>query len=69
MALKGKNFREEARKRSERVRGALKAEVWRRDFRQLDLEQALGEGPRLLLPPLRRPAAHRRAARIGQVEG
>ena len=42
MALKGKNFREEARKRSERVRGALKAEVRRRDFRQLDLEQALG---------------------------
>jgi hypothetical protein len=42
MALKRKNFTEEARERSERVRSALKAEVRRRDFRQLDLEEALG---------------------------
>jgi hypothetical protein len=42
MALKRKNFAEEARERSERVRNALKAEVRRRDFRQLDLEEALG---------------------------
>ncbi len=42
MALKRKNFTEEARERSERVRTALKAEVRRRDFRQLDLEEALG---------------------------
>ncbi len=42
MALKRKNFTEEAREWSERVRNALKAEVRRRDFRQLDLEEALG---------------------------
>ena len=42
MALKRKNFTEEARELSERVRTALKAEVRRRDFRQLDLEEALG---------------------------
>ena len=42
MALKRKNFAEEARERSERIRSALKAEVRRRDFRQLDLEEALG---------------------------
>lgn len=42
MALKRKNFTEQAREVSERVRSALKAEVRRRDFRQLDLEKALG---------------------------
>lgn len=41
MTLKRKNFTEEARERSERIRSALKAEVRRRDFRQLDLEEAL----------------------------
>jgi hypothetical protein len=42
MTPKGKNLTQEARALSERVRGALKAEVRRRDFRQLDLELALG---------------------------
>jgi hypothetical protein len=42
MALKRKNFTEQARELSESVRSALKAEVRRRDFRQLDLEKALG---------------------------
>lgn len=42
MPLKRKNFTEEAQGLSERVRNALKAEVRRRDFRQLDLEEALG---------------------------
>jgi hypothetical protein len=42
MALKKKNLAADARELSERVRSALKAEVRRRDFRQLDLEQALG---------------------------
>jgi hypothetical protein len=37
-----KSFAEEAGELSERVRQALKAEVRRRDIRQLDLEQALG---------------------------
>jgi len=42
MTAKRKNFTEEARELAERVRSALKAEARRRDFRQLDLEQALG---------------------------
>jgi len=42
MALKRKNFTEEARERTERARSALKAEVRRREYRQLDLEEALG---------------------------
>lgn len=42
MALEGKNIAVEAQELSEKVRRALKAEVRRRDIRQLDLEQALG---------------------------
>lgn len=42
MAPKAKNFTKEAKALSERVRRALKAEVRRRDFRQLDLEFAMG---------------------------
>ena len=37
-----RNFAEEAHQQGERVRSALKAEVRRRDFRQVDLEEALG---------------------------
>lgn len=37
-----RNFAEEAQQQAERVRNALKAEVRRRDFRQVDLEEALG---------------------------
>jgi len=37
-----RSFTEEAHEQAERVRSALKAEVRRRDFRQLDLEEALG---------------------------
>jgi len=36
-----RNLTQEARERAERVRSALKAEVRRRDFRHLDLEEAL----------------------------
>jgi hypothetical protein len=42
MAPKKKHLTDEARDLSARVRRALKAEVRRRDFRQLDLELALG---------------------------
>lgn len=42
MELKREKLENEARELSERVRSALKAEARRRDFRQLDLEQALG---------------------------
>jgi hypothetical protein len=41
MATK-RNYTEEAREQAERLRSALKAEVRRRDFRQVDLEEALG---------------------------
>jgi hypothetical protein len=41
MATK-RNYAEEAREQAERLRSALKAEVRRRDFRQVDLEEALG---------------------------
>lgn len=47
MALKQvpkRSFAEEANGQAERVRSALKAEVRRRDFRQVDLEKALGRG-------------------------
>jgi hypothetical protein len=37
-----RSFTEEAHQQAERIRGALKAEVRRRDFRQVDLEEALG---------------------------
>lgn len=37
-----RSFTEEAHGQSERIRSALKAEVRRRDFRQVDLEEALG---------------------------
>ncbi len=37
-----RNYTEKAHALAERLRSALKAEVRRRDFRQLDLEQALG---------------------------
>jgi hypothetical protein len=37
-----RSFTEEAHRQAERIRGALKAEVRRRDFRQVDLEEALG---------------------------
>ncbi len=37
-----KNLSAKAKTLAERVRSALKAEVRRRDFRQLDLEEALG---------------------------
>lgn len=42
MAPKKKTLTVDARELSERVRRALKAEVRRRDFRQIDLELALG---------------------------
>jgi hypothetical protein len=41
MATK-RSYTEEAREQAERLRSALKAEVRRRDFRQVDLEEALG---------------------------
>jgi hypothetical protein len=41
MATK-RDYTEEAREQAERLRSALKAEVRRRDFRQVDLEEALG---------------------------
>lgn len=37
-----RNFTEEAHRHAEGIRSALKAEVRRRDFRQVDLEEALG---------------------------
>jgi|SRR6185436_13294150 len=37
-----RSITEGARRQAERVRSALKAEVRRRDFRQVDLEEALG---------------------------
>lgn len=37
-----RSFTEEAHGQAERIRSALKAEVRRRDFRQVDLEEALG---------------------------
>lgn len=37
-----RNYRNEAQELGERLRGALKAEVRRRDFRQVDLEEELG---------------------------
>lgn len=37
-----RRFTEEAHRQAERVLGALKAEVRRRDFRHVDLEEALG---------------------------
>ena len=37
-----RSITEDARRQAERVRSALKAEVRRRDFRQVDLEEALG---------------------------
>lgn len=37
-----RSYTEEAREQAERLRSALKAEVRRRDFRQVDLEEALG---------------------------
>ena len=37
-----RSFTEEAHRQAEQVRSALKAEVRRRDFRQVDLEEALG---------------------------
>ncbi len=42
MAPKKKSITEQAEELSDRVRKALKTEVRRRDFRQLDLEKALG---------------------------
>jgi hypothetical protein len=36
-----RNYKKEAQALSEELRGALKAEVRRRDFRQVDLEEAL----------------------------
>src|ERR1044071_8261911 len=37
-----RSFTEEAHGQAEQIRAALKAEARRRDFRQLDLEEALG---------------------------
>src|SRR5687767_13971064 len=37
-----RNYAEEANQQAERIRRALKAEVRRREFRQVDLEEALG---------------------------
>lgn len=37
-----RSYTEEAQRQAERIRSALKAEVRRRDFRQVDLEEALG---------------------------
>jgi hypothetical protein len=37
-----RNYRKEATALAEQLRGALKAEVRRRDFRQVDLEEELG---------------------------
>jgi hypothetical protein len=39
---KAQSFTERAHRNAEQIRSALKAEVRRRDFRQVDLEEALG---------------------------